>query len=144
MLSLLWAQIQYLVGEQRSCKSCGVAKKIIIIYMFFNCYLFTLIRSQTLLFLFLCLCLGNIIQFLRRETFLPLNLCVMKGDIELKGRNVQPTHWRQYILLIYFLAALGLQRWAWTFSSSREWGLLFIAVYGLLTVLNSLVVEHRI
>ena len=44
---------------------------------------------------------------------------------------------------IYLLAALGLHCCAWAFSSCGEWGLLFIAVLGLLTVVASLVAEHR-
>ena len=46
-------------------------------------------------------------------------------------------------LLIYlFLAALGLHCCVWAFSSCSEWGLLFIAVHGLLIAVASLVVEH--
>ena len=46
-------------------------------------------------------------------------------------------------LFIYlFLAALGLRCCAWAFSSCSEWGLLFIAVHGLLIAVASLVVEH--
>ena len=41
-----------------------------------------------------------------------------------------------------FLAALGLHCCAWAFSSCGEWGLLFVAVHGLLIVVASLVVEH--
>ena len=41
-----------------------------------------------------------------------------------------------------FLAALGLHCCAWAFSSCREWGLLFIVVHRLLTVVASLVAEH--
>ena len=48
-------------------------------------------------------------------------------------------------LLIYlFLAALGLHCCMWAFSSWGEQGLLFIAVHGLLIVVASLVVEHRL
>ena len=46
-------------------------------------------------------------------------------------------------LFIYlFLAVLGLPCCAWTFSGCGEWGLLFVAVCGLLIVVASLVVEH--
>ena len=46
-------------------------------------------------------------------------------------------------LFIYlFLAALGLRCCVWAFSSCSEWGLLFIAVHGLLTAVASLVAEH--
>ena len=49
----------------------------------------------------------------------------------------------KYIYLFYlFLAALGLHCYAWAFSSCSEWGLLFIAVRGLLIAVASLVAEH--
>ena len=41
-----------------------------------------------------------------------------------------------------FMAALGLRCCAWVFSSCGEWGLLFIAVRGLLIAVASLVAEH--
>ena len=44
-------------------------------------------------------------------------------------------------LFIYFLAALGLCCCTRAFSSCGEWGLLFVAVCGLLIVVASLVVE---
>ena len=48
-------------------------------------------------------------------------------------------------LFIYlFLAALGLRCCARAFSSCGEWGLLFVVVRGLLIVVASLVVEHRL
>ena len=50
-----------------------------------------------------------------------------------------------FVFLIYlFLAALGLRCCARAFSSCGEWGLLFIAVCGLLIVVASLVAEHRL
>ena len=42
------------------------------------------------------------------------------------------------------LAALGLLCCAWAFFSCIEQGLLFVAVHGLLIVVASLVVEHRL
>ena len=46
-------------------------------------------------------------------------------------------------LFIYlFLAALGLRCCTWAFSSCSEWGLLFIAVHGLLIAVASLAAEH--
>ena len=42
------------------------------------------------------------------------------------------------------MAVLGLRCCTWTFSSCGEWGLLFVAVHGLLIVVASLVVEHRL
>ena len=41
-----------------------------------------------------------------------------------------------------FLAALGLRCCARAFSSCGEWGLLFVAVCGLLIAVASLVAEH--
>ena len=62
-------------------------------------------------------------------------------------------HTRNYELLIYvqsflnkfiylFLAVLGLRCYAWAFSSCGEWGLLFVAVHGLLIGVASLVAER--
>ena len=49
------------------------------------------------------------------------------------------------ILFIYlFMAVLGLCCCARAFSSCGERGLLFVAVHGLLIVMDSLVVEHRL
>ena len=45
-------------------------------------------------------------------------------------------------LFIYLLAALGLRCRAQAFSSCSEWGLLFVAVRGLLIVVASLVAEY--
>ena len=41
-----------------------------------------------------------------------------------------------------FMAVLGLCCCAQAFSSGSEWGLLFVAVHGLLIVVASLVAEH--
>ena len=49
-----------------------------------------------------------------------------------------------YIFIYLFLAVLGLRFCAQAFSSCGEWGLLFIAVRGLLIVVVSLVAEHRL
>ena len=53
-----------------------------------------------------------------------------------------------FFFLIYFiylyLAVLGLRCSTWVFFSCGEWGLLFVAVRGLLIVVASLVVEHRL
>ena len=46
-------------------------------------------------------------------------------------KNLFRLHW-------VFVAAYGL------FSSCDEWGLLFVAVHGLLIAVASLVVEHRL
>ena len=47
-----------------------------------------------------------------------------------------------YKFIYLFLAALGFCCYAWAFSSCGKWGLLFVAVCGLLIVVASLVVEH--
>ena len=47
-----------------------------------------------------------------------------------------------YLFIYLFLAALGLCCCIWAFSSFGEWGLLFVAVRGLLIALASLVAEH--
>ena len=47
-----------------------------------------------------------------------------------------------YKFIYLFLAALGLRCCTWAFSSYGEWGLLFVAVCGLLIVVASLVTEH--
>ena len=47
-----------------------------------------------------------------------------------------------YMVLFFFLAALGLHCCVWAFSSCGEWGLLFIVVHGLLVSVASLVAEH--
>ena len=47
-------------------------------------------------------------------------------------------------LFLFFLAVLGLRFCARAFSSCGEWGPLFIAVRGPLTVAASLVAEHRL
>ena len=43
----------------------------------------------------------------------------------------------------FFLAALGLRCCARAFSGCGEWGLLFVAVHGLLIAVASLIAEHR-
>ena len=45
-------------------------------------------------------------------------------------------------LFIYLLAVLGLHCCVRAFSSCSEWGLLFVAVHGLLIAVASLVAEH--
>ena len=48
-------------------------------------------------------------------------------------------------LFVYlFLAASCLCCCAWAFSSCSQWGLLFVAVCGLLIAVASLVAEHRL
>ena len=72
-------------------------------------------------------------------------------------KALSPNHWTArefpedhffYFFLnkfIYlFLAAFGLRCCAQAFSSCGEWGLLFLAVHGLLIAVASLVAEHRL
>ena len=49
---------------------------------------------------------------------------------------------KNYLFIYLFLAELGLCCCAWAFSSRGKWGLLFVAVCGLLIAVASLVVEH--
>ena len=49
----------------------------------------------------------------------------------------------KYLFIYLFMAVLGLRFCARVFSSGGEWGPLFIAVRGPLTVAASLVAEHR-
>ena len=49
-----------------------------------------------------------------------------------------------HVSTLFFLAALGLGCCARAFSSRDEWGLLFLAVHGLLIVVASLAAEHRL
>ena len=49
-----------------------------------------------------------------------------------------------FFLNLLSLAALGLRCRVQAFSSCGERGLLFVAVHGLLIVVASLVVEHRL
>ena len=47
-----------------------------------------------------------------------------------------------YKFIYLFMAALGLHCCVWAFSSCSKWGLLFIVVCSLLTVVTSLVEKH--
>ena len=49
-----------------------------------------------------------------------------------------------YVFIYLFMAALGLCCCVRAFSSCSERGLLVVAVHGLLIVVASLVVEHRL
>ena len=57
-------------------------------------------------------------------------------------KRCQPTHFNLLPVFFFFLAALGLCCCAWAFSSCSKWGLLLVAVHGLLIVVASLVAEH--
>ena len=47
-----------------------------------------------------------------------------------------------FLFFGFFLAVLGLRCCTWAFSSCSKWGLLFVAVLGLLIEVASVVVEH--
>ena len=51
---------------------------------------------------------------------------------------------KNYLFIYLFMAVLGLPFCARAFSSCGKWGPLFIAVRGPLTIVASLVVEHRL
>ena len=53
-------------------------------------------------------------------------------------------HILKIIFIYLFLAVLVLRCCAWAFSSCSEWGLLFVAVHRSLSVVASLVAEHRL
>ena len=54
-------------------------------------------------------------------------------------------HLKKYYLFIFvFFTALGLHCFAWAFSNSSKWGLLFVAVHEFLIAVASLVAEHRL
>ena len=57
---------------------------------------------------------------------------------------MQRTHFFKNLFIYLFLAVLGLRFCARTFSSCGKRGPFFIAVRGPLTVVASLVVEHRL
>ena len=65
-----------------------------------------------------------------------MNFSGYRGETYIVGRDIS--------LFIFFLAALGLHSRLWAFSSCSEQGLLFVVVRGLLIVVASLVVEHRL
>ena len=50
----------------------------------------------------------------------------------------------KFILINLFLAVLGLRFCARAFSSCGKWGPLFITLRGPLTIMASLVAEHRL
>ena len=51
---------------------------------------------------------------------------------------------RELLLIFYFLAVLGLCCCSRAFSTCGEWGLLFVALRGVLIAVDSLVAEHRL
>ena len=53
-------------------------------------------------------------------------------------------HYYLFFLINLFLAVLGLSFCVRAFSSCGKWGPLFIAVHGPLTIVASLVAEHRL
>ena len=65
--------------------------------------------------------------------------CAFWSFVYLLLRNVYCPY---FVVVNLFLAALGLRCWARAFSSCGKWGLLFVAVHSLLTVVASLVAGH--
>ena len=69
----------------------------------------------------------------------------MKEAILKLGTEVCERFFFKFIFnLFLFLDVLGLHCYAQAFSSWGEWGLLFIAVHGLLIEVASLAAEHRL
>ena len=69
--------------------------------------------------------------------------CEKETKSGIKGISGKLIIFKLIILFIYlFLAALGLHCCARAFSSCGEWGLLFVAMSGLLLAVASLVAEH--
>ena len=58
--------------------------------------------------------------------------------------NLFFSFFKKNIYIYLFLAVLGLHCCMWAFSTCSDWGLLFIAVYGLLIVVAFLVAEHTL
>ena len=56
--------------------------------------------------------------------------------------HMQAFFFNKFIYFILFLAALGLHCCMRAFSSCGEWGLLFVAMRGLLIAVASLAAEH--
>ena len=64
------------------------------------------------------------------------------GQPRLKGKHTAKALFFFFNSFIYFLAALGLRCCVRVFSSWGKWGILFVAVRGLLIVVASLAAEH--
>ena len=68
-------------------------------------------------------------------------------DLGLSG-SIENIDWTSFLFLFFFyflfMAVLGLRFCARAFSSCGKWGPLFIAVRGPLTIVASLVAEHRL
>ena len=69
----------------------------------------------------------------------------LKCGVEQNDLFFKKNYYYYYLFIYLFIfAVLGLRFCARAFSSSGEWGPLFIAVRGPLTVMVSLVAEHRL
>ena len=67
----------------------------------------------------------------------------LKQKVKYRGiTEVGHIYFCLFVLFNLFLAALGLRCCVRAFSSCGKWGLLFVAVHGLLIAVASLVVEH--
>ena len=82
-----------------------------------------------------------------RTLIMNLHIVIVKLNIS-EGPVVISSIIHSYFFLInlfiylLFLAALGLRSCARIFSSCGDWGLLFVAVHGLVIVVASLAAEH--
>ena len=68
-------------------------------------------------------------------------MCILIRFVNLDFLNIYVYN---FFLIILFMAVLGLRFCARAFSSCRKRGPLFIAVRGPLTIVASLVAEHRL
>ena len=75
-----------------------------------------------------------------KESFFLLVHFVFNQDPSMKLNFLK----NKFILFYLFLAALGLRCCTRAFSSCGEWGLFFVVVCRLLTVVASLAAEHRL
>ena len=72
-----------------------------------------------------------------------MEVVVKEGLILCSCSITVSTNLAVFLKFIYlFLAEFGLRCCTWAFSSCGEWGLVFVAVHGLLLVVASLVAEH--
>ena len=96
-------------------------------------------KGITVLMAFLC-------SFLHPSLPLPSFLSILPSfllSLSLPSVPLSLSFFLFYFIFIYlFLAALGLRCCVQAFSSCGEWGLLFVAVRGLLIAVASLVEEH--
>ena len=78
---------------------------------------------------------------IQQENRLIFSWSILSGSVQ--NYSFDATSQIFYLFIYLFLALLGLRCCVWAFSSWGKQGLLFVAVHGLLIVVDSLVVEHR-